>query len=220
MCLCVHFCLTLCDPIFCSLPDSSVHGIFQARRLGWAALPLLQGIFPIQGSNLHLPCLLHCRVDSLPLSHRGSPMLWAKCCTWILSVDLGLSKFSQWMEFLFFDLFKSSNIGFFYVSHPHMQSFQCVDAQSLHLCPTLCEHVDCRPGSSFHGILQARILERVSIPSPRGSSPPRDRTRVSCIEKWVLYPLSHLGSLWFLWCIPINSKLLMPLIRAMMMTLW
>ena len=35
------------------------------------------------------------------------------------------------------------------------------------------------PGSSVHGILQARILEWVSMPSSRGSSPPRDRTHVS-----------------------------------------
>ena len=97
MCLCVHFCLTLCDPIFCSLPDSSVHGIFQARRLGWAALSLLQGIFPIQGSNLHLLCLLHCQVDSLPLSHQGSPMLWAKCCTAFFQLILVFPSFlSEW----------------------------------------------------------------------------------------------------------------------------
>ena len=43
--------------------------------------------------------------------------------------------------------------------------------------------VDCSPpGSSVHGILQARILERVAIPFSRGSSPPRDRTRVSYIH--------------------------------------
>ena len=37
------------------------------------------------------------------------------------------------------------------------------------------------PGSSVRGILQARIPEWVAIPSSRGSSRPRDRTRVSCI---------------------------------------
>ena len=31
-------CLTLCDPMDCSLPGSSIHGIFQARILGWAAI--------------------------------------------------------------------------------------------------------------------------------------------------------------------------------------
>ena len=33
-------CLTLCDPIDCSLPVSSVHGILQARKLEWVADPL------------------------------------------------------------------------------------------------------------------------------------------------------------------------------------
>ena len=49
-------------------------------------------------------------------------------------------------------------------------------------CPTLCDPVDCSPsGSSIHGILQARILEWVAISFSRGSSQPRDRTRVSRI---------------------------------------
>ena len=49
-------------------------------------------------------------------------------------------------------------------------------------CPTLCDSMDCSlPGSSIHGILQARILEWVAISFSRGSSQPRDRTRVSHI---------------------------------------
>ena len=50
------------------------------------------------------------------------------------------------------------------------------------LCLTLCDPMDCSPlGSSVHGILQARILEWVAMPSSRGSSRSRDRTWVSCI---------------------------------------
>ena len=49
-------------------------------------------------------------------------------------------------------------------------------------CLTLCDPVDCcLPGSSVHGILQARILEWIAIPLSRGSSLPRDRTWLSCI---------------------------------------
>ena len=49
-------------------------------------------------------------------------------------------------------------------------------------CTTLCDPMDCSlPGSSIHGILQARILEWVAIPFYRGSSQPRDGTWVSCI---------------------------------------
>ena len=52
----------------------------------------------------------------------------------------------------------------------------CVRAQSLQSCPTLCDLVDCRPPvSSVQGIPQARMLERVAVPSSRGSSQPRDR---------------------------------------------
>ena len=54
----------------------------------------------------------------------------------------------------------------------------CLVAQS---CPTLCDSMDCSPpGSSVHGIFQARILEWVAMPYSRGSSQPRDGTQVSC----------------------------------------
>ena len=47
----------------------------------------------------------------------------------------------------------------------------CTCAQSLQSCPTLSDLMDCNPpGSSVHGILQARILEWVGMPSSRGSS--------------------------------------------------
>ena len=49
-------------------------------------------------------------------------------------------------------------------------------------CPALCHPTDCSPpGSSAHGILQARVLERVAIAFSRGSSRPRNQTWVSCI---------------------------------------
>ena len=47
-------------------------------------------------------------------------------------------------------------------------------------CPTLCDPMDnSLPDSSVHGILQARILKWIAMPSPRGSSLPRDQTQVS-----------------------------------------
>ena len=61
----------------------------------------------------------------------------------------------------------------------------------IQLCPTLCDPMDCSPpGSSVHGIFQARILEWVAIPFSRGSSWPRNQTWVSwvsCIGMWILY---------------------------------
>ena len=53
------------------------------------------------------------------------------------------------------------------------------------------------PGSSVHGIFQARILERVAISYSRGPSPPRDQTHVSCIcciGRQILYHWNHRGS--------------------------
>ena len=57
-----------------------------------------------------------------------------------------------------------------------------ISVLSPHSCLTLCDRMDSNPpGSSVHGILQARILEWVAFPFSRGSSPPRDRTQVSRI---------------------------------------
>ena len=67
----------------------------------------------------------------------------------------------------------------------------CVHVKSLPSSPTLCGTMDCSPpGSSVHGILQAKILERVAMPSSRGSSWPRNCTHipyVSCVGRQVLY---------------------------------
>ena len=52
----------------------------------------------------------------------------------------------------------------------------------------LCDQMDCSPpSSSVHGILQARILDRVAISSSWASSQPRDGTHVSCTGKQILY---------------------------------
>ena len=76
-------------------------------------------------------------------------------------------------------------------STPHMlnkQTKSCVHTKSLLSWPTLCDPMDYNsPGSSVHGILQARILERVAMPPSTGSSRPRDWTHISfayCIGRW------------------------------------
>ena len=76
-------CPTLSDPMDCSPPEFSVHGIFQAGVLEWGAIAfskntgvgchsLLQEIFPTQGLN---PALQHCRQMLYHLTHQGS---WVK----------------------------------------------------------------------------------------------------------------------------------------------
>ena len=60
--------------------------------------------------------------------------------------------------------------------NPMKKKVKVLVAQS---CPTLCDSMDCSPpGTSVHGILQARILEWSAIPFSKGSSQPRDRTWV------------------------------------------
>ena len=62
-------------------------------------------------------------------------------------------------------------------------------------CLILSDSMDCSlPGSSVHGIFQARVLEWVAISFSRGSSWSRDQTRVSHIVRQMLYCLSHQGS--------------------------
>ena len=70
---CVFFvsqsCPTLCDHMDCSPPGSPVQGDSPGKNTGVSCHALLQGIFPIQGSNSGL---LHCRILS-GLSHQGCP---------------------------------------------------------------------------------------------------------------------------------------------------
>ena len=56
--LCAQSCLTLATPMDCSPPGSSLHWISHANNTGVGCHSLLQGIFPTQGLNLHLLCLL------------------------------------------------------------------------------------------------------------------------------------------------------------------
>ena len=68
----------------------------------------------------------------------------------------------------------------FYMLKKKKYSVCVLVAQS---CLTLCNPMDCRPPSfSVHGILQARILEWVAMPSSKVSSQPRDQTHVSCVS--------------------------------------
>ena len=110
-------------------------------------------------------------------------MAGAVHCTWN---DHGLQRHVDiWIRGKMFHLWRckeTSCVSFFW----------CVHACSVTLsCPVLCDPMDCSlPGSSVHGILQARILEWVAISSFRESSQPRDQTHVSgvcCIGRQILY---------------------------------
>ena len=68
-------------------------------------------------------------------------------------------------------------------------------------CLTVCNIIDCSPpGSSAHGISQARMLEWVAISFSRGASRARDRACISCIfciGRWILYQCATWEALWW-----------------------
>ena len=68
MCLVAHSYPTLCDPMDCSMPGSSIHGDSLGQNSG-VGCHAIQGIFPSQGLN---PGLQHCRWILYQLSHQGS----------------------------------------------------------------------------------------------------------------------------------------------------
>ena len=80
---------------------------------------------------------------------------------------------------------------FFVSQYPYkVVNNACMHAHSFQSCLTFCDPIDCSPpGSSVHGILQARTLEWVARTCSRGSSQPRDQTHVpyvSCIGTQVI----------------------------------
>ena len=81
VCLVTQLCPTICNPMDCDLPGSSIHGISPGKNTGVSCHFVLQGIFPTQGLNLCLLCLLHWQTDSLPGCHLG--VLFNKQLFWV-----------------------------------------------------------------------------------------------------------------------------------------
>ena len=119
---------------------------------------LFQGIFPTQGS-IHVSCLAAAAAKSLQ-----------SCPTLCDPTRLPRPWDSPG---------KDSGVACHFL-------LQCMQVKSesevTQLCLALSNSMDCSlPGSSVHGIFQARVQEWVAIPSSRGSSGPRDRIHVSCM---------------------------------------
>ena len=86
----LQLCPVHCDPMDCSLPGSSLHEDAPGKNTGVGCHALLHGIFSTQGSNLHLLCLLHWQVGSLPLAPPGKPPIKG---IKLHKIDLFLGKF-------------------------------------------------------------------------------------------------------------------------------
>ena len=74
----------------------SVYGIFQERILEWVVIFLLQGIFPNQGSNPHLLCLLHRRWILYLLNHQGSQNPFPFTCKHMAGLHFPASLAVRW----------------------------------------------------------------------------------------------------------------------------
>ena len=117
MCLVAQLCLTLCNPMDCSPPASSVHRDSQGKNTGVGCHALLWGSFPTQGLN---PGLLHCRQILYCLSHQGSLcqdfsllLLFVWCLLW-----------GQWLEII--DVFFS-----FSTNEERSSALSCVSDLAL-----------------------------------------------------------------------------------------
>ena len=73
VCSVTQLCVSLCDPMDCSPPGSSVRGIFQARILEWVAISS-PGDLPVPGVELRSPTL---QADSLPSKLPGNPFFFS-----------------------------------------------------------------------------------------------------------------------------------------------
>ena len=95
LCLVAQSCRTLCKPMDCSQPDSSVHGDSPGKSTGVGCHALLQGIFPTQGSNPGLP---HCRRTLYHLSQQAEslPESFAYGGSWIFSLILSGHSKQAW----------------------------------------------------------------------------------------------------------------------------
>ena len=87
-------------------------------------------------------------------------------------------------------------------------------------CLTLFNPMDCSsPGSSVHGIFQARMLEWVAISSSRGFSQPSDHTHVSCISYFGGWNLHHCATWEALWSVIKKRFILLNIIIKLIITL-
>ena len=142
--LVAQLCPTLCDPLDCSLPGSSVHGILQARILEWVAIPFSKhlldpGIEP--GSPACRQILYHLSHYKIKLNKKRK---WVQPSGWTLTAGGWRCPPKRWQQ-------RSPKIA-------------AAAAKSLQSCPTTCDPIDgSPPGSPFPGILKARTLEWVAI---------------------------------------------------------
>ena len=154
-------CMNLWYPMDYSPPSSSVYGILQARILEWVSMPSSRGPFQPRGQTYvsYVCCV-------------GKQVLYQQCHQWspndiMLLLLLLLSCFSRvWLcaTPLTAAHQASLSLGFSRQEHwsglPFPSPMHESESEVTQSCPTLSDPMDCsRPGSSIHGIFQARVME-------------------------------------------------------------
>ena len=122
----LHLCPTQCNPVDCSLPCSSVHGISPSKNTRVDCHFLLQGIFLTQISNPGLP---HCKRILYHLRHQGSPIFTQsvanvthKIILPFSSPQLVLQLINNFHSFLLYFLGLSLSAKHFQVGAAHFES--------------------------------------------------------------------------------------------------
>ena len=147
LCLVAQSCPTLCNPMDCSPPGPSVHGIIQERILEWVATPFSRGSSPPR--------------DRTQVSHVAGRFftIWAtREERWYRWSYVKSRNRDTDTENNSMDIKRGKAGGMDWEIGTDICS--AATAKSLQLCPTLSDPMDCSPpGSSIHGIFQARVLE-------------------------------------------------------------
>ena len=152
--LAAQSCPTLCDPTDCSPPGSSVHGVFQARILGWVAISSSRGSSQLRDQT-HVSCVSCIGGRFFTTVPPGKPraLMFLSCLKYLPK--------NMWLSA---DGDRANKIQKCYYARCNSVQFSSV----AQLCPTLRDPMNSGPpGSSVHGILQARILEGAAISCPR-----------------------------------------------------
>ena len=164
-CLAAHLRPTLCDPMDCSPPGSSVHVTSQARILEWVAISFSKGSSR-PGIKPASPALAGGFITSWP---PGKPCCCC-CCSAASIVSDSVPTHRRQPTRLphpWDSPGKNTGVGCHFL-------LQCMkvksDSDVAQSCLTLSDPMDCSPpGFSVHGILQARVLEWGAIAFSKGS---------------------------------------------------
>ena len=161
----------------CSLSGSSVHGIFQARVLEWIAISFSRGssgprnwtwVSCIAGKRFTVWATREALEDLNPVLKLKFSKIY----------DFHWKKLNHNIQSYSWDIDRKKVKAKVPGSCPTLcYSMDYMKVKVTQLCPTLCDPMD----YTVRGILQARILEWVAVPFPKGSSQPRDWTQVSHI---------------------------------------